>query len=169
MSALWGAIGWVYDFYFFTGALRSLTGSFADQLTVNTLGGNAYFIFTNRTQRYSLTYLKLSRPLGIKCARVLCLLCTEQTTKQPLQLGDTSLWDFKGKAMCWATVALLVGVWTAPDFNALMWRDREMPSLQTSRGGLGVSCPGSACLFSVFSFLSYHCHGSATYLLWSAH
>lgn len=141
-------------FLFFYWSPEIINSSFADQLTISPLGGNAYFIFTNRTWRYSLAHLKLSRPLGAKCAHMLFLLCTEQTTKHPLQLGDTSLWDLKGETMCWAMVALLVGVWTAPDFNASMRRGREMPSLQTSRGGLGVSCPGSVCSFSnLFSFL----------------
>lgn len=154
---------------FFTGALRSLADSFAARLTVNTLGGNAYFVFTNRTQRYSLTFVKLSRIVGIKCAHIFCLLCMESTTKQPLQLGDPSLWDFKGEAICWLPVAWVVSASAALDFSALMWRNREMPSLGTSRGDLAVSWSGWLCwVFSVFSFLLYHCCRSAACLLWSA-
>lgn len=94
----------------------------------------------------SLTSLKFT-----KCARRFSLLHNEQAAKLPLQLED--IWR---ERKCVEWVPLLVGVWTA-----LMQKDREVPSLCTVRGGLGVP--------NVFSFFPYHCHVPAACLLQSAY
>lgn len=156
MSGLWGAIGlsvWflIFFFYFFAGVLRSLTGWFADQLTVDTKELNAYFIFANRARRCILTSLKLSVPLGTKCAHRLSLLHMID-----IQLDVISLWDFKGKTMFWVTVALLVGVWTALGFNVKRQGNTITVGCQRWAGSNLVQ-PCSLGVSDVFSVLPCRC------------
>lgn len=147
--------------FFFTGVLRLLTGWFADQLIVNTKELNAYFMFPNRAQRCILTSLKLSVPLGTKCAPRLSLLHMID-----IQLDVIFLWDFKGKTALWVTVALLVGVWTALGFNVK--RQGNTITVGCQRwGGSNLVQPCLLGVSDVFSVLPCHCPVPAIYLLWS--